>query len=134
MLAVDNRPREGAPHERAATLALWALVAVVSPSSELVLQLSAGAVPGSLLWFRIGVLAAVLAIGVIDASARTLRAFCLAYGFQLIVVAVLRAISDSNFYQALVARDGFVGSTLLLKAVTFAMLAPAIVWFLRQRD
>jgi hypothetical protein len=48
---------------RGHSLELWALIAVVSPTSELVSQFVAVVVPDWLLWFRIAVLVAVLIVG-----------------------------------------------------------------------
>jgi len=114
-------------------LGLWALIAVVSPSAEVLCQLVAGAVPDWLLWFRLAVLIAILAVGFLVEQARTLRGFCFAYGFQLIVVAVLKAARNSSGgYQVLFSRHSFVGGQLFVFSVLLAILAPAIVWFLRH--
>jgi membrane protease YdiL (CAAX protease family) len=119
---------------RSALIPLWILVAVVSAFSELACHVAFGVVPDWLLWLRIATLVIVLAIGRVSSRARPLRAFCAAYLFQLVVVALLRSARLSSAYQSVVAERGFVGSQLFLQSVWITAWVPAIVWMRRHRD
>jgi hypothetical protein len=90
-------------------LALWGLIAVVSPASEIVCQFIMGGVPAWLLWARIAVLAMVFAATALLNPIRVLRPFCLAYLFQLTLVGVREITRNSDLYHSVVSNYGFVG-------------------------
>jgi membrane protease YdiL (CAAX protease family) len=109
---------------------LWAVVAITSPFSEVVAQLVTGGVPPQLLWFRIAVLISVVAAGFIWSQWRDLRAFSLAYLYQLLAVALFGAVRESGKYQSLREDRGFVGSQGLLSVAFVVALVPAILWLI----
>jgi membrane protease YdiL (CAAX protease family) len=121
-----------APGTTAVTgLALWGLIVIVSPASEIACQMLFGAVASWLIGFRIGVLVAVLIAGILVRSLRRLRPFSLAYLLQLIAVAVGKIARGSSLYIA-VAGWGFSASEFLLLSILFVVIAPALWWCARQ--
>jgi membrane protease YdiL (CAAX protease family) len=114
--------------------ALWALVLVASPVSELVVNAVTGAVPPWLIWFRIAVLAVVVAAGQYSPRVRILRGFALGYLYVLVVVALLAVLRGLDVYQAAVAGGGFRRAQMFGLGSAIAMVIPAAVWCRRQRD
>jgi hypothetical protein len=114
--------------DRASLLALWALIAAVSPLSEIVCQAITGAVPNWLTWARIGVTAVVFAIGT-----RKLRVFCAFYAFHLFLGTIFTAVRGN--LQQFLSEYGFVQGMLRLESLGMvaALLVLALVWCLRRR-
>ena len=119
---------------RNSSLALWAVVAVVSPASEIVFQLVAGSVPNWLLSARIAALTAVLVATAYVKRIRALWPLCLAYLFQLILMAIRGIATTSPAYRSWVLSHGFVGGTLALHMIGLMLIAPVVIWFLRSPD
>jgi membrane protease YdiL (CAAX protease family) len=113
-------------------LALWLVIAFVSPTSELACQLVTGSVPGYFLGLRIASMAAVLVSTVYVGRFRPLLPFSCAYSFQLALVAAREIARSTRLYESAEATYGFIGRTLFLDVVLLVVLMPAIVWFVRS--
>lgn len=111
-------------------LLLWGVIIVVSPSSEVIFQIAAGAVPAWLPWARIAVLIAVYAAGIWLVELRALRHFCIAYGFTLAAVTALGGASGG-----LLASHGFISGMLRLQLIDIGIAATLLVliWRLHGR-
>ena len=114
-------------------MGLWALVAVVSPTSEIACEAILGSVPGWLIWFRISVLIGVVAAGAGWKGLAALRPFALADLLQVGGIAERDIVQTTGAYRLMEAR-GFGWSELLLAGAFFVLMIPAFVWCWRRRD
>ncbi|HTA66656.1 MAG TPA: CPBP family intramembrane glutamic endopeptidase [Bryobacteraceae bacterium] len=112
---------------------LWALIAVVSPTSEIACQVVLGSVPGWLIWLRISVLVVVAAAGARWTSLAVLRPFALAELLQAGCIAGRDIVQTTRLYRLMEAR-GFGWSELFLASLSFVIIGPVLVWCWRRRD
>jgi membrane protease YdiL (CAAX protease family) len=132
-----------APAERVArkgdAAALWALIVVVSPVSEIAVNAAIGAVPPWLIWLRIAILAAVVVAGQSSSRlrvvrvVRVLRGFALGYLYMLLVAALMTLSRELDVYRAAVAQ-GFTRAQLFAFGSAIALSIPFVAWCWRRRD
>ena len=115
-------------------VALWVLVAAASPASEIVFNVAFGSVPFWLVWLRLAVLVVILGLTVFVELARFLRAFCLAYGFQLALMSLYALGRSSSLYYSLEARYGFTGAQSFSAVMVLVSVSPVVVWAFRRPD
>src|SRR5947207_13920407 len=84
-------------------LALWLVIALVSPTSELASQLFTGHVPGYFLGLRIAAIVTVLASTIYVRRFRCLLPFSLAYSFLLVSTAVRETTRSTGLYESVEA-------------------------------
>lgn len=128
-----SRTATDANERPAQWIKLWALVAVVSPTSEIACQIVLGSVPGWLIWFRVSALIAVVAAAARWKALAVLRPFALADLLQVGGIAERDIVQTTRLYRLMEAR-GFGWSELFLAAAFFVMMIPAMVWCWRRRD
>jgi membrane protease YdiL (CAAX protease family) len=133
--ADDGLPGQASPGGGANdVLALWALILVSSPTSEIVFRVFLGAVPAWLIEARILVLIAMLAVTAYARFFKALRPFCIGYLLQLVVVVVAQQLARAVPVYRWIEARGFVQSELFLEGAVFVAGVPAILWCWPQRD
>lgn len=119
--------------DHAGLLALWVLVAAVSPATDIVCHALTGTVPTWFPWARVVVMTVVFLMGAHSESARRLRTFCAVYAFWVATTTMLVALRGETLSQLL--QRGFIPQMLLVEfqGVGAAFLVLAFAWSLRRR-